>query len=184
MGMYDHIYFVGASAARVCCAAGHTQTGALQTKDFDCELADYYVARDNGPHAPVGDRLFVGEVAATDPVVSIVRGQLVMVRTTRYDPSPMSAEVEAYTDCRVCDPVCYEQETGWSVDRLGHRYPSCSWTLTFLDGVLTHAYAAPGKLETRDDVRKQLGAMGLVIVPDDDRVAARHIALLRAGRGR
>ena len=43
MGMFDEFHFVAKMSEKILCASGHPQTGALQTKDLQCEMVHYYV---------------------------------------------------------------------------------------------------------------------------------------------
>jgi hypothetical protein len=106
---------------------------------------------------------------------------LVISRRTVAKRLDFTGDIEAYTHCEDCDPIIFERENDhW--DRVDHRHVRCSWKLPFDHGTLTRV--EPVRLETRDTLREQMVRDGLAVLPDDDRIAKKHLKMLREGRRR
>jgi hypothetical protein len=143
MGMYDSVFFRGAAAEMVKCAAGHPQTGEFQTKDLECTCAIYYVHATDGGQGLV---LFEGTAQTTESFVDKYARLQETVRST-YAPRLVNASVEVYTSCETCDPVVFEREAAHWGGRV---------------------------------VRARVQKNGIVtVLPDDDRVAKRHLEVAR-----
>lgn len=180
MGMYDSLYFIGKAAEMVKCAAGHPQTGELQTKDFDCELTIYYVHVTDAGHM-----LFLGRATA-QRTESFVDGEGLLQQTVRstYSRFPTNASLAAYGTCLECDPIVYERGEGAMFGgRVGEERVWCEWELRFEKGLLVAV--EPRRVESREEVRARVMKLEpvVVVLPDDDRVARRHIEKTRQQRG-
>jgi hypothetical protein len=171
MGMSDTLRLFGADAARARCAAGHPADGELQTKAFDCELDHYYV--------------FEGQLYACrranepeEALVPSMEGEnLVLSRRVTLSTVHVTIDAAAYTHCERCDPVVFERE---AFERVDHRHVWCEWNLFFERGRLTRV--DPARLETRESLRQQMLHDGVGVLPDDDRIAKKHLRQLREGR--
>jgi hypothetical protein len=175
MGMFDSVWFLGKAAERVTCAAGHPLVGELQTKDLDGGMDRYFV------HATdAGLQLFTGKAHRKTIERVIERGAFLRETVVSdYLPSLLSVTIDAYGSCGECDPVVYEREVG-SVygDAVGEARARCEYELTFVKGLLTAV--EPVRVESRDQVRERLQKTQVVtVLPDDDRIAKRHLELLR-----
>jgi hypothetical protein len=172
MGMTDTLRLFGADAARVRCAAGHSAEGSLATKAFDCSQDDYYVFE---------AQLYVCRRTTEDyePMPTVEDGTLVLSRRMAASKLTTTAEVAAYTHCELCDPVVFERE---DLDRVDHRHVWCEWNLIFEHGRLVRVETV--RLETRESLREHMLRDGVGVLPDDDRVAKKHIKQLREGRRR
>lgn len=171
MGMYDSFWFRD-GAERVCCAAGHAQRGELQTKDLDCNLDRYQIA---------GEPLHVYGAAHRTEETSVSGQGGLLVTTSRkfFLPSAtVSGEIAIYTNCDACDPIVYERAGmfGRSVD-VDTTSPWCEWALNIQDGLLIDV--KPVRLATREDTANEMRRGGIIVLPDDDRVALRAIAQFR-----
>jgi hypothetical protein len=168
--MYDSLRLFGADALRLRCAAGHALQDGLQTKDFDCLLEDYYVFEGH---------LYVKRLRPdVEMLVPTLDGeQLVLTHNDRASPLAFSGTISAYTHCEECDPIVCEREC---FDRIDHRSVWCEWDLGFERGRLVRT--EPIRLETRDELRKQMTRDGLGVLPDDDRIARKEVKRLREGR--
>ena len=165
MGMFDTFHVTG---DKLKCAAGHSFDGIdLQTKSLECNL-DCYILFDG--------RLYIQKRGNSykETLTPVVEGEL-LVRMFRCeaDPTIITDAVTVYGSCTECDPVCFESKHSFG-DNISHRYPWCEWNLVFVKGKLIEI--EPVQLETREIIRK--GDMDKYL-PDDDRVAKRHIELLR-----
>jgi hypothetical protein len=180
MGMYDCFFAKDdVSADLFRCGEGHAlrDSDEMQTKDLRCDLDHYYV---------VDRRLFVlrrgGETSNHQRQQIVVTDGALRITTTEIAVAdPYSGEVCLYASCTLCDPICFEygesEVASWG-GRLNHSEPRTRWTATFEHGQL--ATVQPIGCETREDVRQKLLLReGLTVLPDDDRVVKKHIALLR-----
>ncbi|MCL2450192.1 MAG: hypothetical protein FWD17_14690 [Polyangiaceae bacterium] len=170
MGMFDSIFLFGADAARARCAAGHAVGGELQTKDFDCVMAHYYVFEGRLYRSGRYDE-------REERVPSLEGGNLVLTRREMLTAVDITVEAAAYTHCKECDPVMYESVHSECVD---HRYVWCEWNLIFERGRLTRV--EPVRVETRESLRERMLRDGVGVLPDDDRLAKKHLRQLREGR--
>ena len=162
MGLYDSITFYADGAPA--CAAGH-RLASLQSKDLECEMADYAVYR---------DRLYrVGadgdEAAAIGP-----EGTLVLHRERRAEPIALTADITAYADCERCAPVLYIEASGrrWG-DYVQERQPWCEWRLVVVAGTIERRVGV--RLETREMVAETLRQQGIEVLDDADRLARLHV---------
>jgi len=170
VGLFDSFYSFDPQAP-LSCAAGHSRLrDEFQTKDFAEPGMDRYCLYEG--------RLFL-EHRGNEPFADEVHPEgdvLLHTVTQRAEPVPFTGTVNVYTSCEECLPVLYEGAHFWG-DKVGERRPWIEYRLTFRDGKLERVEAE--KVETRDDVRKDLReALGERVIPDDDRLARRHFALL------
>jgi hypothetical protein len=168
--MYDSFFSFDAQVP-LSCAAGHSHLREeFQTKDF---------AEPSGDRCYVYEgRLFRGhrEDEPHEDKVHPDGDALLRTVTRRAAFFPFTGIINVYTSCGECLPVLYEGTQLWG-DKVGERRPWIEYSLTFRDGKLERVEV--GKLETRDDVRKDLReALGERVLPDDDRLARRHFGLL------
>jgi hypothetical protein len=170
MGMFDRIHLLGADAERVVCDAGHLARGELQTKSFESTMADYYVFES---HLYLSKR----NAEHDERTPSREGDALLLTRRESAARVDFSGQVEAYTHCEECDPVCFE---GAHWDRVDHRYVWCEWNLIFDRGKLERV--EPVRVETRESLRKQMLRDGVGVLPDDDRIVKKHMDQLREGR--
>jgi hypothetical protein len=170
--MSDNMRFFGADAQKVCCAAGHPAVNSLATKTFDCNMDDYYVFE---------GRLYVckRDVGTEDPLPTIDNDELALTYRKRAAKVDFTGEADVYTHCETCDPVIFERE---DLDRTDHRHVWFEWRLLFEHGRLVRV--EPIRLETRESLRRQMLRDGAGVLPDDDRIARKHIKQLREGRRR
>lgn len=165
MGMFDTIRVFGSPV--LTCAAGH-EIAELQTKDLECVM-DAYLLHDG--------RLYrQGRCKrGTETTHVDESGRLVVTTRRLADPVALTSEVAAYSSCNECRPVLYLRDAGgfgpWS-DYVQERLPWCEWQLVFSAGRLERSVAE--RVETRDDVRRELRAEGLEVLDDDDRLARLH----------
>ena len=169
MGMFDNLIMLGKSAEFVVCAQGHPQE-ALQTKSLECLLDDYYVYE---------RILYRTEPTANDRLPrprQIEEGKL----TLRFESEALrvahTGGVVAYTHCETCDPIVYESEASFS-GRVSDRRVWVEYELEFRDGRLIKVTALSAK--TREETREQMLRDGVAVLPDDDRVARRHLEMYR-----
>ena len=161
MGLYDTITFYADGVPA--CAAGH-RIASLQSKDLECEMADYAVYR---------DRLYrVGadgeEAAALGP-----DGTLILQRERRADPIALTADITAYAHCECCRPVLFIEASGraWG-DYVQERQPWCEWRLVVVAGAIERRVGV--RLETREIVAETLRRDGIEVLEDADRLARLH----------
>ena len=169
MGMFDNLILLGKSAELVVCAHGHPQEG-LQTKSLECLLDDYYVYE---------RVLYRKERAANDRLPrprQMEEGKLILRFESEALRVAHTGVVVAYTHCEACDPIVYESETSFS-GRVSDRRLWVEYELEFRDGRLVKATALSAK--TREETREQMLRKGVAVLPDDDRVARRHIEMGR-----
>lgn len=177
MGMYDSIYVVDdKTAATFTCVAGHPQKGVeLQTKSLDCEMGTYYlfdsmfyeVERDGRSDDP---RHFKNEYVATGD-------DLTIHSTTTAIGLARTVTLICYSSCYTCDPVVFDDEGG-IFGRIQDRSPRVEFEVEIKDGRLVQVIRTPMS-ESREDVRTKLLKQGVEALPDDDRVAKKHLQLLR-----
>lgn len=172
MGMFDNLILLGKSAELVVCGHGHSQEH-LQSKSLDCLLDDYYVY----------ERVLYRNKRASDERLPRARQMEEGKLTLRFESEARclahTGEVVAYTHCEACDPIVYESETSFS-GRVSDRRVWVEYELEFRDGRLVRATALSAK--TREETREQMARDGVGVLPDDDRVARRHIEMQRKNR--
>lgn len=185
MGTYDS-FFVrdDLSAERLRCAEGHLlKDREFQSKSLHCNLDHYYVVdamlyrlRGNGTWKdPAPKKSF----AIVDWHRDTPYGRLAITTRETAEFEPLTREVDLYTSCHECDPVCFEiGDSALNFNgRLNHREPRVQYFVNFEAGRLVQAH--PVGCETRQMVRERLLKEGLHVLPDDDRVVKRHVAVLR-----
>jgi len=186
MGMFDSFFAMDdESAAFLRCAEGHAlKNREFQSKSLFCNLDHYYVIdkllyRLRGPGTwdePAAKRQFTIEGRNGDNP----HGHLLFTTRSTAEFDPLNREVDLYTSCYECDPVCFEIGDSGVVNfngRLNHREPSVHYLVQFEGGRLVHA--RPEVCETRQTIRDRLLKEGLNVLPDDDRIVKKHFALLR-----
>ena len=178
MGMFDSFYVLD-DTSQFLCAGGHHQKGVeLQSKSLGCLMDIYYVRE---------GMLYVlrreDDDNAQDIEYNIVDAGLLIVRREVAKRHGLNQTVTMYTSCMTCDPVVFEHAGSGHWDgKVGERSPRVELDVTFTDGRVTKV--VPNGCETREEVRKELLASGVLALPDDDRIAKRHIELLRERTGR
>ncbi|MCL2450193.1 MAG: hypothetical protein FWD17_14695 [Polyangiaceae bacterium] len=161
----------GADAARALCAAGHPAERWLKTKAFDRKHDRYYVFE---------GQLYVRANEEGEGLVpSMEGGDLVLSRRVTTSPVDITIKATVSADCVACDPVVFERE-GFFYESVAHTYVSCKWNLFFERGRLTRVEAVT--LETRESLRRKMLGDAEGVLPDDGRIAKRHVQLLREGR--
>jgi hypothetical protein len=172
--MYDTVIFLDGAPR---CPAGH-EVGSFQTKDFECQMHDYYVS---------GERLY-SETSETEHSRHEVNGEiLTFTRTSEMRRYDFTGQVSVYGYCERCRPVLLLKERAFGGpygDLVDERRPWQEWRLTLDRGVVTGV--EPVRNETRDDVREKLARDELkrdLILDDDERLARRHFEL-RDARGK
>ena len=172
MGMFDNVILLGKSAELVVCAHEHPQE-ALQTKSLECLLDDYYVYE---------RILYRNKRAANDRLPrtrQMEEGKLALRFESEALRVAHTGEVAVYTHCEVCDPIAFECEVSFS-GRVSDRRVWVEYELEFRDGRLVKATALSAK--TREETREQMLRDGVGVLPDDDRVARRHIEMCRKNK--
>jgi hypothetical protein len=171
MGTYDTLTIVGPS--RLVCAAGHPLT-TFQTKDFREPSMDSYALR--------GTVLFLGERNEEGNTWVDAGDELISRREERFRRvTDVGGPIAIYTHCEVCAPVVFERDS-LSWDHLDERRPWVEYELLFARGELIDL--KPLRVESRADVRLDLEKSGVGVLPDDDRLVRRHLALRERGGGR
>jgi|GEM_PF-2216225 len=177
MGMFDSIYVVDdKTAAKFTCVAGHPQKDVeLQTKSLNSEMDDYYL---------FDDKLYEVEREGRSDVPSRFRSEyvptgddLTIHSTTIATGLARTATIICYSTCYTCDPVVYEAELG-VFGRIQERSPRVEFEVEIKDGQLVQVTRARTS-ESREDVRTKLLKQGIEALPDDDRVAKKHLQQLR-----
>ena len=169
MGMFDNLVLLGESANLVRCAHGHVQED-LQTKSLERLLDVYYVY----------ERVLYRTMRAAQERIArsleMEDGKL-RIRFER-DASLFAhtGEVVVYTHCKDCDPVVYESASSFG-GRVSDRRVWVEYELDFREGRLVKTAALSTK--TREETREQMLRDGVAVLPDDDRVARRHLEMLR-----
>jgi len=171
MGTFDTIILAGAEDA-VPCAHGH-EIRELQTKDLGEGMATYYV----------WDGLLFRERRSAEgswgTTLSAVRyrienERLIVLRETQAEPAP-AGEIAVYATCESCLPVLVESPNSyWGLVKEEH--PWVQYILRFEGTRLMEK--RPDRVESRDDVRRKHPEA----IPDDDRVAVRHLERRSKGR--
>ena len=176
MGMFDSIYVIDdQTAAKFLCAAGHPQNNVeLQTKSLECNMDDYFVYEGQLYVNSRREREAKSEYAVTDAGLSITRTAL----AKRYG---INRTLVCYSQCHTCDPVVFESEHSFA-GRVSERSPRVEFEVSFVDGRL--AEVRPHNCETRDEIRSKLLKEGVEVLPDDDRIAKKHLELLRKENAR
>jgi len=176
MGMYDSFFALdNESAAFLRCAEGHPlKNREFQSKSLHCNLDNYYV---------IDKTLYRLHEDSESQKQFTVEGRTgLLITTTRSiaEFESLNQEVDLYTSCYECDPVCFEIGDSSVVNfdgRLNHREPIVHYLAKFDDGQLVQAN--PLICETRQAIRERLTKEGLHVLPDEDRIVKRHFALLR-----
>jgi hypothetical protein len=161
MGLYDTITFYADGVPT--CAAGH-QIASLQSKDLECEMADYAVYR---------DRLYRVGADGEEAATAGPDGTLILHRRRRADPLALTADITAYAHCERCRPVLYIEASGraWG-DYVQERQPWCESRLVVVAGAIERRVGV--RLETRDSVAETLRREGIEVLDDADRLARLH----------
>ena len=172
MGMYDSLV---ADDPRLVCAAGH-RLEDLQTKDLECDLTTYHL---------VGGRLYgSGERRPTrENHEHVATPEVLTIRSTTQVPHcPLTTTLRAYTHCNQCRPVLMaKNRAGMAWDMIDQREPWCEYALTFQQGQLVSV--EPVRVESREDIRKELIEQGQLVLEDSNPVAVRHFERM-AQKGR
>lgn len=168
MGMFDTMIMLGKSADMVSCAHGHPQSD-LQTKSLECLLDDYYIY----------ERVLYRKAKSSERIPRVRQledNKLTLRFESEAARVAYTGEVVAYTHCELCDPIVYEE---WSSFHggVGDRRIWVEYELEFHDGRLVKA--TPLSVKTREETREQMLRDGVAVLPDEDRVASRHIAMYR-----
>ncbi|HLG14190.1 MAG TPA: hypothetical protein VJH03_06640 [Blastocatellia bacterium] len=168
MGMFDTMIMLGKSADQVRCAHGHPQAD-LQTKSLECSLDDYYV-HERVLYRRTRDAQRIPRVRQSEDDKLTLRFESEALRVG------YNGAIVAYTHCEECDPIVYEE---WGSFRggVGDRRIWVEYEFEFRDGRLVKA--TPLSVRTREETREQMLRDGVAVLPDDDRVASRHIELYR-----
>lgn len=185
---------VAAELARMglVCREGHV-LDSLQTKDLDADLDTYVLSRMPGSpsseQAPVHVMLFGPEeqehrgLEYRPDAPSGEKGISQLKR--RFFPTfaPLARggrfEVACSTTCRKCLPVFHESPGRWD-GGVGHREVWISVVLTF--GAFGALQEVVVSAKTRDELRAEMRADGVGVLPDDDRIVAREIKDWREAR--
>ncbi len=169
MGLSDTLNFY--QTTPVTCAAGHP-VFKFQTKSFDCDMTDYFVAV---------DRLY--QQTAIDTLTREELNQQTLVHwagTTYAFRAGFTGDVEVYTFCDKCQPVVFVSGNSPWGDMFRENSPWVEWTLTFDQGVVKAAKAT--KNQTREDIKKELVSAGEYVPADDDPLVLRHLKLKQSKR--
>lgn len=169
MGMFDNLVLLGESASLVRCAHGHVQED-LQTKSLERLLDVYYVY----------ERVLYRSMRAAEERIVRPREMEDGKLRIRFERDALrfahTGEVVVYTHCSDCDPVVYESASSF-VGRVSDRRVWVEYELDFREGGLVKTAALSTK--TREETREQMLRDGVAVLPDDDRVARRHLEMLR-----
>lgn len=173
--MFDTIYLLHEEDySRVLCADGHPMTDNLQTKDLDNVMAAYYVFRGQVYFQPKGERSSSNDVKKFE----VVENKLVSRNIESYEKHSLSEKnICAYAYCNECLPVISEPNSSIMWRSINETYPLCEWSFSFENGILVDV--KPLKLQTRDDIRNELALRGVLALPDNDRIAKKHLELLQ-----
>lgn len=170
----DRFYLLDeVSAEKFVTADGHRWPcdRELQTKGLDADLDDYYVFQ---------NRLYVircGEKRApARKAPRVDGGQLVWESVYTAAPLPLSWEGTLHAFCHLGKPVLTLQD-GVGGDSVEEHWPWASWWVIFWEGTLTSVEASAA-MQSRQQLREALLERGLDVLPDTDRLAQRHFALL------
>ena len=169
MGMFDNLVLLGESANLVRCAHGHVQED-LQTKSLERLLDVYYVY----------ERVLYRTMRTAEERIVKPRemedGRLKLRSERDAFPFAQTGEVVVYTHCKDCDPVVYESASSFG-GRVSDSRVWVEYELDFREGRLVKTAALSAK--TREETREQMLRDGVAVLPDDDRVARRHLEMLR-----
>lgn len=183
---------VAAELARLglVCREGHVLE-SLQTKDLDADLDTYVLSRAPGSpsskQAPTHVMLFGPEekqhqgfeyrpdAPSGEKGISQLRRRFFPL----YTPPRKEFEVACSTTCRKCLPVFHESPGRWD-GGVGHREVWISVLLSFGAGGALQKVVVSAK--TRDELRAEMRADGVGVLPDDDRIVAREIKAWREAR--
>jgi len=177
MGMFDSFFVLDdQSAAKFLCAAGHPQKGVeLQSKSLECNMDSYFIYE---------GQLYVSaryEHEHIEKAYVITDAGLAATQTTTYKRYGINRTIECYSQCYACDPVVFEGDHLFG-GRVSERSPDVEFEVSFVDGRLNEVRQS--KCESRDEIRQKLLKEGLEVLPDDDRIAKRHLELLRKENAR
>lgn len=175
MGTFDEFHFIGSDAVQVSCAAGHPQREGLQTKDLDNLMRHFYVF--GGSVYEASSPFETSAIPFSHNTYNVEGDRLVEVCRTTYQLSTaIDGPITMYTTCQECVPIFYEDRNSWRGD-IGSQQPWSQWIVTFDHGKLINVRS--DRCETREGVRTKLRDMGVLALPDEDRVVQREIALWR-----
>jgi hypothetical protein len=168
MGMFDNMVLLGEGAGLVRCAHGHVQED-LQTKSLECLLDVYYVY----------ERILYRSMRAAEERIVKPREMEDARLKLRFERDAFrfahTGEVVVYTHCKDCDPVVYESASSFG-GRVSDRRIWVEYELDFRKGRLVKTGALSAR--TREETREQMLRDGVAVLPDDDRVARRHLEML------
>lgn len=164
MGMYDDFADLD---GRLKCAAGHAPDG-WQTKSLDRNM-DTYLMKDG--------RLYLSERGGRCEATTWSAQEDGSLRRTLTDSAqpltPRTMEVEVHTFCKHCRPVLYAADRPWN-GGVSEREPWCEYVLTFVRGVLDEV--KPYRLETREDIVREMKGNGDKVLDDEAPAAKAHWA--------
>jgi hypothetical protein len=175
--MFDSIYVIDEqTAAKFLCAAGHPQRNVeLQTKSLECNMDSYYV------HEGQLYEYVRREGARAKSVYAVTDAGLTVTETRTFKRYGINRVIVCYSQCYTCDPVVFESEHSFG-GRVSERSPRVEFTVSFKDGLLVDVQQH--HCETRDEIRAKLLKEGVEVLPDDDRIAKKHIELMRKENAR
>lgn len=165
MGLYDSIHFLGDDAKRVPCAAGHPQHREFQTKDWGADMSRLFVRE---------GRVWKAKVVEVPIVATIRDGHLILSHETCCDPVSNLEPAVIYKGCGECQPVLVEGNSDWGSDSVNETFPEVRYEIRCVNGDLS---IRPERVESREELRLRLARSGCVVIPDDDRIAAKHFLL-------
>ena len=158
MGMYDTITVLGDDPRFL-------GLDVFQTKDLDCNLADYYI---------ISGRLFQrGEKEGNTKVRETPQGLLLVKEYALTPVSPIEKAV-IYTSNRNLLPVLSFRDSGASFgwDMVAEHYPHVELVVEFKAGEVVEVKVLENS--SREELRQDLLKRGLEVLEDTDRVAVRH----------
>jgi hypothetical protein len=167
MGLYDEFDILPPDDDRFRCSAGHP-VASLQTK----ELGQPTMER----HLLHRDRLYAVKRRERHELPIEIAGALLLRADSPAVPSTHTGGARVYGYCEQCLPVLYlsgNESPSWDLVR--DRRPFCEWTVVFAGGALVDV--APVRVESRDDVKRDLERHGVDVLADDDRLAKRWFAV-------
>lgn len=168
MGLFDEVSVIGPSPFK--CASGHVQGGPFQTKSTeDPAMERYYLAEGR---LFLADRLCDWDDDASAPEQSVEHvpdsEQCILVVKRPLTAQAMTRQLCVYRACSRCKEVEYRSATTARFrDSLESRSPWVEYEITLIDGKL--ARVVPIRLETREDVIRQLKEQGLSVVEETAR---------------
>ena len=174
MGLYDTILLLDRVAA-LCCAQGHPLR-SFQTKDFDEPSMCTYLVRD-------------GRLYRTDPADAeshwghaseswrLEGNEAVHEHrfTLREVRGPLT--VNAYGNCRACDPLLARTVPGLFGDIVNEHGIFADFRLTFRPEEPVCVQRTSG---TRDELKHELRTRGVYVLEDDEPLALAHREIQKA----